>query len=518
MSRFRWAVCQLDILKRLPPDASIIRAALSNLPKTLDETYERIFLAIPEDDWLSVQHVFHWMVYHNDLFEDNIPLSNLLRAVQQSTADLLSHDAVQPHDFEGLCERCGCLIAVVQGRLGDYQRSTVSFAHYTVKEYLQSPRISQRKVGFFALSKDIIQKQLAGIALRQALAIQPGSLAEYEPWKGDVDIRDLLDADFMLYCAVSSAVQLNIWPEALSSDPNLMTLSEALVNPYRPASLDLCTLLSMADNGYVTAKSTLYRDFQFWDIQWRKISDPDPAIFLGLLLASGFSGKTQLALAFATKHSMRTVLTQQLHITKEIWGRFGVDAWEVVDFIGSVPEIIAQSAIRRQDTFKFILDLISEHGVANFDLSTLLLTYIGNHVHDTCNESCSLGRLLCLGASANGPEGAFVTPLQVAVACWDLHGMEMLLNAGAEPNALGINGTGWDPGSFMEPFNYLHGVSSLHIIKYFECSYDKDYNNSFGRDETARRSIETRLSESGAVDIGPNLEPGPHDISYESTE
>src|SRR6202012_6250483 len=102
MRRFRWAICQLDILKRLRADVSTIRAALSNLPKTLDETYERIFLGIPEDDWLSVQHVFHWMVYHNDLFETSIPLSTLLQATQQSTSDLHSHDVVQIHDFESL--------------------------------------------------------------------------------------------------------------------------------------------------------------------------------------------------------------------------------------------------------------------------------------------------------------------------------------------------------------------------------------------------------------------------------
>jgi hypothetical protein len=205
-----------------------------------------------------VQHVFHWLVYHNDIFGTNIPLGTLLQAVQQSTVDFISQDADQLHDFEGLRERCGCLIVVEQEeKPGDYpnklvyQRSTVSFAHYTVKEYLQSPRISRKKVGFFALAQERIQNQFAGIAFRQALAIQPGSLAEYEGLENKEVMHGLLDADFKRYCGVSSVLQLHIWPEAISFNSTLMELSEAIVNAKIQARLKI--LLIMADaEGYAT--------------------------------------------------------------------------------------------------------------------------------------------------------------------------------------------------------------------------------------------------------------------------
>ncbi|PMD59680.1 uncharacterized protein K444DRAFT_529781, partial [Hyaloscypha bicolor E] len=45
---FRWAFCQLDILKRLHTLPEI-RLALTQLPKTLDETYERILCNIPPE-------------------------------------------------------------------------------------------------------------------------------------------------------------------------------------------------------------------------------------------------------------------------------------------------------------------------------------------------------------------------------------------------------------------------------------------------------------------------------------
>ena len=508
-SRFRWAVCQLDILKRLRPDVSTIRAALSNLPRTLDETYERIFLTIPEDDWLSVQHVFHWLIYHNDLFGTNIPLSTLFQAVQQSTVDFLSQDADQLQDFEGLRERCGCLIMVEQEekRTGCndklvHQRSTVSFAHYTVKEYLQSPRISHKKVGFFALAQERIQNQFTGIAFRQALAIPTDKLPEYEELENGEVIHGLMDADFKLYCGISSALQLKIWPEAISSNSTLMELSEAIVDPKIPAPLEI--LLCMADaQHYITLTSELYAEFQPWSIVWWQ-ADTDSAAFLAFLLISGLSGSLHLALAFSRKHSMLTILTQQLHIRKEVWHLVDYEDTGFYDFVGSIPEIVAQWESRQPETFTFILDLISEHGVTHFDPSTLLLLYIGCHQHQNCKESCSLERLLRLGASANGPEGAFVNPLQIAVVCWDLQGVEILLNAGAEPNALGKNGSRWAPDSLMERFNHLHGASPLHIIKHFQCNYRGELKDDLGREETTRRNIEIRLFESEGVEIEPS--------------
>ncbi|KAF2800547.1 hypothetical protein K505DRAFT_263715 [Melanomma pulvis-pyrius CBS 109.77] len=514
---FRWAICQLDILKRLRPDVSVIRAALSNLPKSLDETYERIFLAIPEDDWLSVQHVFHWLVYHNDLFRTKISLNTLLYAVQHSTADCLSPNSDQLHDFEGLRERCGCLIMIEPEEMytGHKKIMVVSFAHYTVKEYLTSPRISQKKVRFFAIVQEKIQKQFAGIALRQALAIQPDRLTGYDNEYDFECFYDLMDSDFKLYCGISSVLQLKAWSEAISSDSTLMELSETLVDPYRQAHRDFVILLHGI---YCTPYCTpdFDDDFYFWDIIWGQISSRNTAVFLIFLITSGVSDTLYLARAFARKHSMLTTLTQQMHITIQV-ERLFEDYETDRDFVGSIPELVTQWAFAEPDTFTFILDLIIEHGVTHFDLSTLLLLYIGNHLHEHCQKSCDLERLLDFGASANGPEGAFVTPLQIAVVCWDLRGIELLLNAGAKVNALGGNDSRWPPRSIMEQFNHLHGASSLCIIKHFECIYEGESMNNINFDGNEIEKIRARLCESGAVEIAPDgSEPGSHNVSDES--
>src|SRR5947207_4392575 len=87
-NRFRWAVCQIDALQRLKCERHIVKNALENLPRTLDETYDRIFLRIPEEERLFVYHALQWISYHNELHGNCIPCSVLLQAVARSTAML----------------------------------------------------------------------------------------------------------------------------------------------------------------------------------------------------------------------------------------------------------------------------------------------------------------------------------------------------------------------------------------------------------------------------------------------
>jgi hypothetical protein len=47
MPRFRWVTCQLDMLRRCT-SISTIRKAMTALPKSLDETYDRLLLGIDE--------------------------------------------------------------------------------------------------------------------------------------------------------------------------------------------------------------------------------------------------------------------------------------------------------------------------------------------------------------------------------------------------------------------------------------------------------------------------------------
>ncbi|KIJ43593.1 hypothetical protein M422DRAFT_113808, partial [Sphaerobolus stellatus SS14] len=59
---FRWVECQVESLKkcRRPYD---VKKALGSLPKTLDETYERILLTVEEEDRVYVARLFAWVIF-----------------------------------------------------------------------------------------------------------------------------------------------------------------------------------------------------------------------------------------------------------------------------------------------------------------------------------------------------------------------------------------------------------------------------------------------------------------------
>ena len=153
MTRFRWAVCQIDVLRRLKPSSRSILNALANLPRTLDETYERIFLGIPDDDRLFVHHVLKWIYYYNDgravYTSDGFPCSILLQAIERSTSHLSNGRQDFLYDEEALRELCGCLIVITSnielfGLRTAAAVQTVTFAHYTVLEILAVRKDNQQ--------------------------------------------------------------------------------------------------------------------------------------------------------------------------------------------------------------------------------------------------------------------------------------------------------------------------------------------------------------------------------------
>ncbi|KAL2154631.1 hypothetical protein VTH82DRAFT_3307 [Thermothelomyces myriococcoides] len=179
---FRWVVCQIDAIQRLKPEKRVIQNALANLPRNLDETYERAFMDIPEEAQPFVRHVLRWLSTHFvihkaipgfepvmsvDFSPIYIPMAEdistdiLFTAVQQSLSedDTCDPDFVDSYAFDEdlLREYCGCLVTITKfqaapgSKRGDY--SLVSFAHYTVLEFLESARIRRGPAAAFALDR-----------------------------------------------------------------------------------------------------------------------------------------------------------------------------------------------------------------------------------------------------------------------------------------------------------------------------------------------------------------------------
>ena len=137
--RFRWVFYQLNALQRcLPPD---LNRFLNESPKTLDETYERILKAINEAQRDNAHRLLECLtVAARPLrVEEIIELLAFDRRASSSGEDpKLENWQWEDHE-EAVLSTCSGLIAIVLS--GDSR--VVQFSHFSVKEYLTSPRLAQ---------------------------------------------------------------------------------------------------------------------------------------------------------------------------------------------------------------------------------------------------------------------------------------------------------------------------------------------------------------------------------------
>ncbi|KAH9169397.1 hypothetical protein EDB89DRAFT_2099004 [Lactarius sanguifluus] len=136
---FRWVFCQLDALRHcFPPN---LRQFLNELPESLDETYERILRGINKAQTDNARRLLQC-------------LAVAVRPLRvEELAELLAFDFQAPSggipklkddwrwddQEEAVLSTCSSLITVVPD--GGFR--VVQFSHFSVKEYLTSPRLAQ---------------------------------------------------------------------------------------------------------------------------------------------------------------------------------------------------------------------------------------------------------------------------------------------------------------------------------------------------------------------------------------
>jgi ankyrin repeat protein len=121
--------------------------ALLSLPKTLDETYSRIFNNIDEEDRPAIRRIFQWLCFSvRPLFVEEIGTIYLLAEPFQFPFNR-EQDLFQP---DGILDSCRGLFILKDMPGGSFGarchvdetviHETVQLAHFSVKEYLMSPR------------------------------------------------------------------------------------------------------------------------------------------------------------------------------------------------------------------------------------------------------------------------------------------------------------------------------------------------------------------------------------------
>ncbi|KAF8263087.1 hypothetical protein EI94DRAFT_1741814 [Lactarius quietus] len=137
---FRWVFCQLDTLRHcFPPN---LRQFLNELPETLDETYERMLRGINKAQKDNAHRLLHCLaVAVRPLRVEELAelLAFDFQASNSGGIPTLKDDWRWDDQEEAVLSTCSSLIAVVQK---DGSR-VVQFSHFSVKEYLTSPRLAR---------------------------------------------------------------------------------------------------------------------------------------------------------------------------------------------------------------------------------------------------------------------------------------------------------------------------------------------------------------------------------------
>ena len=156
--RFRWVDCQLDALRMSLSPASI-RRALKSLPKTLDETYDRILGSIEEDYRSAAHAALQWLAFS----ARPLSLEQIIEvvAVQQSGGKNFVEDRLT--DPKDILRICSSLVTLPEDSRSS--SNVIYLAHFSVKEYLTSTRILGASAPAFAISEIPANKIITEICL-----------------------------------------------------------------------------------------------------------------------------------------------------------------------------------------------------------------------------------------------------------------------------------------------------------------------------------------------------------------
>ena len=141
-NRFRWVFCQLEALRHCLP--SSVRQMLDELPDTLDETYERVLREINKAKRDHAHRLLQCLVVAvrplriAELAEVLAVDFGTISGREISRASRLNPDWRLEDQEEAVLSTCSSLIAVV----GEDEDQVVQFSHFSVKEFLTSPRLA----------------------------------------------------------------------------------------------------------------------------------------------------------------------------------------------------------------------------------------------------------------------------------------------------------------------------------------------------------------------------------------
>lgn len=361
-------------MKKLITEAAI-REALTKLPKTLDETYERILKDIPDENQIYAHRALQMLAFDLGIYSLEA-LAECIVIESDQWPFSSERQLIHPRD---LLEICSCLITIS----GPYNPAdnyhNVELAHYSVKEYLISERIRTGHAAKFYTSDLSANVFAAKSAITYLL---------------NVDYQDLRDSNgpfstiksekthYFLYCAVTNWQGYARRVENQGGDSTVTDLVLKLLNPSGPHF-----------RGFIE-QSGVHHDEGFGEHLPKWILFPGAQCSVTLAYTC-FSDLIGAARTFLLRNSDLSIFGNRLELDPECYGKEGLE------HAYGTP---AQMAVAL-GKLSFI-SLFIENGA---DIN---------------------------GADTGGLR-ADTTLLQLAVSCQNIDIVKMLLDAKADVNAVG---------------------------------------------------------------------------------
>lgn len=180
---------------------SVLKRALKSLPETLDETYDRVLMAIPSEYHREAYIALQFLSVAGNC----VSVADVAEAVAVDRTSYTFDPEDRLADPFDIVEVLSTLVSYsssqialshgepLHGHFPGAERATeIRLAHYSVKEYLQSGRIRKKDTSKFYVSSYEAEKCVAEICLTYLLWLnQPDS----------VSAELLFDFPFGLYAA-----------------------------------------------------------------------------------------------------------------------------------------------------------------------------------------------------------------------------------------------------------------------------------------------------------------------------
>lgn len=137
-----------------------IKNALASLPKSLDDTYNRILGRIKRDSNENLEEVIRllrWIA----ISVKPLTVTELAQAIAVNIGDEKLDFSAIATDPMDILDYCGAI--VVESKIGEH--SFVTFAHFSIKEYFMSERILDSPIPQLYIDENTVQMWASSICL-----------------------------------------------------------------------------------------------------------------------------------------------------------------------------------------------------------------------------------------------------------------------------------------------------------------------------------------------------------------